>query len=152
MVLYQHTSSVTKGVETRQRAATSESLRSAQKQGSSSESQQHPVPLDCCCSQDQHVSGASARVSPLGVGLTRSMCPRPKPRLGARGKAGARSEFSTSPHPAGTPLTSAPFPTIPVCTEIISNSKQTFKHSSGQGITPGPQASSLQLFAAQAMV
>lgn len=39
---YQHTSSVTKEVETRQRAATSEFLCSAHKQGLSSESQQHP--------------------------------------------------------------------------------------------------------------
>lgn len=98
-------------------AASSESLRSADKQGLSSGSQQHPVPLDCCCTQDRHILGASAHVSRLGVELTRSMCPRPKARLGAGGKAGTRPGFIASPHPAVTPLTSA----LPPCQLALPN-------------------------------
>lgn len=93
-------------VETQQRAATSESLHSAEKQGLPSESQQHPVPLDCCCPQDQRVS-APVLSFPARMELTRSKCPRPKPGLGARDRAGTHPGLHTAA-PSRDVLTPAP--------------------------------------------
>lgn len=120
---YQHTSSVTKEVETRQRTATSEFLCSAHKQGLSSESQQHP--------------GATGLLLYSGSAHFRRLCTFPcsgwsSHDRSARGQgqdsvlearlahALGSAPRNTQPwlrSPRRSRPSDTPFPTIPVCRE-----------------------------------
>lgn len=123
-------------------AATSQSLPSAQKQGLSRVA---PGAGECCCTQDQHVLGACTHISPLGVELTGLMCPRQRQDSVLEARL-AHARVQHSPHPVLNSLTprsrpnNTPFPTIPVCAEIIPNSIQTQLRAGHHTRSPGEQS------------